>query len=240
VYIHPLTWIVLLITILVGFFKYVFIYMSIIMVHEIGHFVTAVYFGWRVDKIYIYPYGGYSKFNDDINKPLREELIILLMGPLIQIGYYFLLNALGITGIGIYHYSILIFNLLPIYPLDGGKMLNILMSYKLSYKESYIWTIIISGLIFAVCFGIIVKFFLSMSIVLMFILLFYKLLESYRERMFCFNKFILERYINNYSFRKIKVVKKVDKMSRDYKHVFDKDGYYKSEKEELRKYYAKR
>jgi len=213
--------------------------MGIIMVHEMGHFVTAMYYAWRVDRIYIYPYGGYSKFNDDINKPLKEELIILLMGPLVQICYYYFLSFLGVDGISIYHYSILVFNLLPIYPLDGGKMLNILMSYKMPYKESYIWTIIVSGLIFAVCIGMIIKFFLSISIVMMFMLLLYKLLESYKERMFCFNKFVLERYINNYNFKKIKVVKKVDKMSRDYKHVFDNDGHYKSEKEELRKYYGR-
>ena len=209
------------------------------MVHEIGHFVTAMYYGWKTDKIYIYPYGGYSKFNDDINRPLKEEFIILIMGPLVQIIYYYFLKSIGVNNIDIYHYSVLIFNLLPIYPLDGGKFLNILISYKLSYKDSYIWTIIISGGIFFICFALIIKFFLSLSILIMFILLLYKLLESYRDRHFHFNKFILERYINKYDFKKIKVVRRVEKMSRDYKHVFNKDGYYNTEKEELKKYYRK-
>ena len=31
--------------------------------------------GWNVDKIYFYPYGGYTKFNDDLNKPKKEELL---------------------------------------------------------------------------------------------------------------------------------------------------------------------
>ena len=47
--------------------------------------------GWNVDKIYFYPYGGYTKFNDDLNKPKKEELLIMLAGPIIQIIYFFII-----------------------------------------------------------------------------------------------------------------------------------------------------
>ena len=213
--------------------------MSFIIVHEVGHFCAASYFGWRTDKIYIYPYGGYSKFNDDINRPLKEELIILVMGPLVQIIYYCFLNIIGFDNIAQYHYSILLFNLMPIYPLDGGKLLNIAMSYRISYRKSYVWTIIISCVVLLFLIGVALKLFLSLSVILMCILLFYKLWISYKERVYCFNKFLLERYINKYDFKKVKVVKNIENMKRDCKHVFKKSGIYTTERDELGNYYRK-
>jgi len=239
IYIHTLTWFILLVAVLTGYFYPIIVYMSFIFVHEAGHFFTADYFGWRTDKIYIYPYGGYSKFEDDINRPLKEELIILLMGPLVQTLYYCFLNMLGINNIAAYHYSILLFNLLPIYPLDGGKLVNILIAYKISYRESYIWTHVISVIVLTLCVIMAIKFFLSLTIVLILILLIYKLWISYKDRVYCFNKFLLERYINKYKFKKIKVVGKLDKMKRDYKHVFKKGDTYCTEKEELERYYKR-
>ena len=45
-----------------------------------------------------------------------------------------------------YHYGILAFNLLPIYPLDGGKLLNIMLNNFMPYKISFKTSIIISYL----------------------------------------------------------------------------------------------
>ena len=59
--------------------------MSLIVFHEFGHFLTAKQFNWNIDGIYIYPLGGITKFNTDINKPIVEELLVTLMGPIFQI-----------------------------------------------------------------------------------------------------------------------------------------------------------
>ena len=121
----------LLIIILTGNFNNFLLYFSIIFIHELGHLTMGLIFGWKIDNISFYPYGGVTKFNEDINRPLKEELLILLMGPLTQIIYYLIIiNFISLRNINIfryYHYSILIFNLLPIYPLDGGKILNIFL-----------------------------------------------------------------------------------------------------------------
>ena len=61
------------------------------IIHELGHFLTAKFLNWKVDKIYFYPYCGYTKFNDDLNKPKKEELLIMIMGPVFQIIYYLLI-----------------------------------------------------------------------------------------------------------------------------------------------------
>ena len=100
-------------------------------------------------KIYLYPLGGISKFNMDQNISLLKEFLILIFGPIFQIFAYLLLKRLlpqYENIIIVYHYSILIFNLLPIYPLDGGKLVNLFLSSVFSFKISYYLSIAISYL----------------------------------------------------------------------------------------------
>lgn len=222
-----------------GLFKNIICFSSIIFVHELGHFLVAKVLGWRVDKIYFYPYGGYTKFNDDLNKPKIEELFIMIMGPVFQILYFYLLKGfLSINELLMfknYHYSILLFNLLPIYPLDGGKLLNIIFNYFKSFRASFKLTIIISYLLtfLGIIFFVYKKMCFSLSFFMVVIMLMCKLTEEAKKENFYFNKFLLERHLNNYKFNKMKVIKGINEMSRDYKHVFFYDGKTHSEKEEL-------
>lgn len=222
-----------------GLFKNIIYFSSIIFIHELGHFLTAKFLGWKVDKIYFYPYGGYTKFNDDLNRPKIEELLIMIMGPLFQILYFYLLKGfLNINELDLfksYHYSILLFNLLPIYPLDGGKLLNIIFNYFRSFRTSFKLTIVISYLLSFL--GIVILLYkrvgVSLSFFMVVIILMCKLTEEAKKEKFYFNKFLLERHLNNYEFNKIKVIKGINAMSRDYKHVLFYNGKAHSEKEEL-------
>lgn len=227
------------ISLMSGLFKNIIYFSSIIFIHELGHFLAAKFLGWKVDKIYFYPYGGYTKFNDDLNKPKIEELLIMIMGPIFQIIYFFLLKGiLNINELILfrnYHYSILLFNLLPIYPLDGGKLLNIIFNYFNSFRGSFKLTIIVSYILFFL--GIWLFFYnsgsVSLSFLMVIIMLMCKLTEEAKKEKFYFNKFLLERHLNNYKFHKVKVIKGINAMSRDYKHVFFSNGKMHSEKEEL-------
>ena len=62
--------------------------MSLIFVHEMGHFLTSKLLKWKTDKICIYPLGGVTVLNDDINKSLKEEFLIVIMGPIFQMIFY--------------------------------------------------------------------------------------------------------------------------------------------------------
>ena len=205
----------------------------------------AKFFKWKVDKIYFYPYGGFTKFNEDLNKSKTEELFVMLAGPLFQILYFFLVRKfLTIEEIELfknYHYSILLFNLLPIYPLDGGKFLNIILNCFMSFRSSFKCTICFSYicLIVAGAFFLLNNISISLSTLLVFALVICKLTEELKKEKFYFNKFLLERYLNNYNFSKIKVIRGVNDMSRDYKHVIFKNGKTKSEKEELTNYFGR-
>ncbi|MDD4036420.1 MAG: site-2 protease family protein [Bacilli bacterium] len=225
-------------------FREFIIFTIIIFIHELGHFIMAQYYGWDIDKIYIYPFGGYVKFNTDINKPIKEELYILSMGLILQylfylvILFFYSINLIEITTLMIikkYHYSIMIFNLLPIFPLDGARLLNLIMSIKLPFKLSHKIMIYLSYIILVIVFSVSIKYFIQTNLFLILVLLLTKVIEENKNHDSIFNKFLLERYLKDYNFTKLKIIKNnIYKMVRDKKHLFLINNNYVSEKEILR------
>lgn len=241
IYLDPLFLVFAFICVLTGSFKIFLVYTSIIFVHELGHFLVACLFKWEVDKIYFYPYGGFTKLNSDINKPLYEELIILLMGPLFQIAYCYIICFLVSTKTSAlfmdYHKSILIFNLLPILPLDGGKLVNIMLSFFRPYLNSLNISIIVSFLFIIpyIIFCFVYNYQLNFILILLVILC--KLIGELKKKKYYFNRFILERYLNNYNYKHMKLITSDKSMYRGYKHLFRVDNRYITEREYLKKKY---
>ena len=237
--IHPLYYIVALITICTGLFKD-FIYITLlIFIHEIGHLIGALYYKWNIKKVVILPFGGITIFNELINKSLKEEFVILVLGPLFQILFYFILCILNIESnlITNYHYGLLLFNFIPIIPLDGSKLLNIILNKIFSFKLSHIISLFISliCLIYLFIRTIIIKN------LILFIILIFLLIKNIKEiylHKYLFNKFLFERYNYNLKFKKIKRIKglKIYKMKKDYKHLFYLNKYI-TENEILKDYF---
>jgi len=67
--------------------------MIIVFVHELGHTLCALILKVPIDKICFYPFGGVSKFKSKINIPLKQEALILIMGPLAQLLLLLLLKS---------------------------------------------------------------------------------------------------------------------------------------------------
>ena len=210
----------------------------LIFVHELGHFITAMIFQIEVDKIYIYPFGGISKFHLSLNESLRKELIILIMGPLVQCVFSFFLLKFDFFNsyqklIMVYNYTILTFNLLPIYPLDGGKLLNILLSFQVSFQKSLNVTFFISYLtIFFLAIYFLIHYF-SINVVIMISFLWYKLKKEESNKNYLFDKFLLERYLNHYQFKKRKKVEDINDFMRGKNHLVKRGTRYYTEKEIL-------
>ena len=212
--------------------------MMIIIVHELGHFLCALFLHIPVDKICLYPFGGISKFKNKMNIPLKQEFLILLMGPLFQVIFMFVIkDSLPSSYLELfllYNRNILIFNLLPVYPLDGGKLLNILIAYHLSFRKSLIFSLYFSLFIVIFLFLILLKN-MKLNLFLLFCLLLFKIYEEYKKRKIYQEKFLLERYLEPSGFKKHCQVENVGQFRRDRKHIVKGNNRYYTEKEVLEK-----
>ena len=108
-------------------------------IHELGHLITGIIVGMKPEKIEIMPFGvsisfkiNTKEYNIKIkraNKLEIKKIIVALAGPLTNFLIILIAGNLKIdifkSLIIIYtNFLIMIFNLLPIYPLDGGRVLN--------------------------------------------------------------------------------------------------------------------
>lgn len=230
----------MILSVITGMFKEFFMVFLIVIVHEFGHFIMAKYFRWNFDKIVIYPFGGCTKFDEKVNCSMREEFFILICGPLFQFFLFFIVYILMQYGFvsyrnylifSNYHYTLLIFNLLPIYPLDGGKLLNIVVNYFFSYKRGNIFVIFVSIVfIFGVMF-----LYRSFNFVLMGTLLLFEIFLYFKRQNFLYNKMLLEKYMYCFYFNRFSVVSNKNSMYRNRRHVVLYDGKYITEREYLDK-----
>ncbi len=124
----------------VGWFKESIIAFFIILWHEYSHGLVACLFGYEIKEIRLYPFGAFLMVRDFGLKPIWQDLLLVLAGPLSHLGLYlfglFLRPWLGTHSYAYYtlvNQSVLILNLLPIWPLDGAKLLLLCLSFKLDY-----------------------------------------------------------------------------------------------------------
>lgn len=92
---------------------------GIILLHEFGHCIAAKYYNWKVHDITLYPIGGAARM--EIAPRPWEEIVVGFCGPLVNILLMPIVQTIG-PPISTINLAILIFNLLPLFPLDGGRI----------------------------------------------------------------------------------------------------------------------
>jgi len=144
--IHPLFSIVLLLSVLTGYFIEIVTLFGIVLIHELGHVAAAKGFGWRVTEVQLLPFGGVAVVEEMGSVSVWQDIAVALAGPLqnfwmMPVGW--VLTAIGVLPVEWGHYFIqanlliALFNLLPVLPLDGGKVMRALSPYgSLTRKRS--------------------------------------------------------------------------------------------------------
>ena len=222
IYIHPFTYIVFLVSLITGLYKELCTFLFIIIIHELGHIIGSIIFKWKIDKVNILPFGAITIFNEKLNRPMIEEFIILIMGPLFQIINYLVFKDITIY-FNYYNYGLFIFNMLPIYPLDGYKLFSIILNRYIPYKNTIRLMLIISLL----CLILFIRKDLIYIVILL--LLLKGIIGEIKKIDYTYNKFLLERYLYNFKFKKRKYIDSINNMYRDCYHIFGN----KTEKEIL-------
>ncbi|MEE9216630.1 MAG: site-2 protease family protein [Anaerolineales bacterium] len=131
----------------------------IVVLHELGHSIAAQSYGIQVKQIVLLPIGGLAQLGRMPEKP-SQELVISAAGPLVNIALAAVLAVLGLAygqelglqfafrlpaGItlgAVFSYVFAanlflgLFNLLPAFPMDGGRILRSLLAMRIDYSRA--------------------------------------------------------------------------------------------------------
>lgn len=138
VFLHPTFFLILLLPGAIEHLPLVLALFGCVLLHEYGHALTARKFGIGTVDITLYPIGGVARLARMPRAP-GVELLIALAGPAVNFviaGWLFVLLAVG-AGFGLSEFLVDLallnlilgcFNLIPAFPMDGGRVLRALIS----------------------------------------------------------------------------------------------------------------
>lgn len=125
-----------------------------VLLHEFGHALAARKYGIATRDITLLPIGGLARLERMPKEP-KQEFWVALAGPLVNFvlaillfGWLLLTNGLGgivnttvtegslIQRLAIVNLTLLLFNLIPAFPMDGGRVLRAFLAMRMEYTQA--------------------------------------------------------------------------------------------------------
>jgi Zn-dependent protease len=114
---------------------------GVLFLHELGHFLAMRAFGYVDTTIFFVPFFGAATVGEKADRSLGEEMVVLLAGPIPGIVLAALLSLLAPELESLREARLMLFainwvNLLPFYPLDGGKVVDLLLFSRVPWAAA--------------------------------------------------------------------------------------------------------
>lgn len=154
---HPAFTVFAVILLVAGYGLLVVLYLAAIIIHEFAHAMVAKKLGYKLDSFYLMPYGACLSYQDIFSG--YDELHIAIAGPIasllvgfVTVAFWWLFPTtyLFTQTFAMCNFALALFNFLPAFPLDGGRVLiNVFseyMSRKKALKIAIIFNYVLVGL----------------------------------------------------------------------------------------------
>jgi Zn-dependent protease len=119
-----------------------------VVLHELGHSLRAIRYGVLVRDIVLLPVGGMARV-ERIPEVPRQEIAIALCGPAVNVviaagiaGFMrmthrpFDTNNDFLSGVLVVNIALVLFNLIPAFPMDGGRVLRGILATRMPYLDA--------------------------------------------------------------------------------------------------------
>ncbi len=178
----------------------------IVLMHEGAHCIVSYLHDVKISEIQLFPFGGVVKAEEELGVEPLKEVMIAIAGPLFNFAlFFFLLVFKSVFTYDnshlefIMHSTLVIggFNLLPVIPLDGGRVVRALLTHWLGLKKATMAAIQIGKIICIIFFllgvWMTLKDYQYLYIVLLSVFLFYSILQEKKMAYFLLIKEILRK-----------------------------------------------
>lgn len=165
---HPAFSVFAIVLLVAGYGLVFVLYLLAIIIHEFAHAIVAKKLGYKLNAIYLMPYGASLTYQDIFCG--MDELYIAIAGPIasllvgfITVAFWWIFpSSYAFTQtFALCNFALAIFNFLPAFPLDGGRVLINLLAEKMPRKKALkiamIFNYVFVGMFFVLfvisCFG---------------------------------------------------------------------------------------
>ena len=142
-----------------------------VLLHEFGHAFAARAFGIQTADITLLPFGGVARLNRIPDEPW-QELVVAVAGPLVNVvmavPLLFVVHEVAsldqfesienprvelLAKLAYVNVMLVLFNLIPAFPMDGGRMLRALLAMAMPYARAT-WIAARIGQALAICLAL--------------------------------------------------------------------------------------
>jgi Zn-dependent protease len=174
------------------------LFFACVVLHELGHSLTARRYGVRTPRILLMPIGGMAEMDRIPRRPSAEMLItvagpavnFVVAGLLLAVMWTTLASGTGVPQFGLEDLGIQllkanllmgIFNLLPVFPMDGGRILRALLATRLPYLRATWWAATVGKVLAAALAIVALVYFEWLLLFALFVFIFFAADAEYRQ-----------------------------------------------------------